>query len=158
MSENIWNDKRVVITGGSGFLGSFVVEKLKRRGARDIIVPRSAQYDLRTREGIERMLADARPNMVIHLAALAGGIGANRARPAEFFYDNLMMGVPLLHAAYERGVAKFVAVGSAVERVAVQEIVYTVTANDPSVKQVLLRVRGNSPPSGHSRGSNAGAG
>ena len=112
MSENIWNDKRVVITGGSGFLGSFVVEKLKRRGAKDVVVPRSAQYDLRTREGIERMLADARPDMIIHLAALAGGIGANRARPAEFFYDNLMMGVPLLHAAYERGVAKFVAVGS----------------------------------------------
>ena len=112
MSENIWRDKRVVITGGSGFLGSFVVEKLKRRGAKDIVVPRSAKYDLRTREGIKRMLADARPDMIIHLAALAGGIGANRARPAEFFYDNLMMGAPLLHAAYEHGVPKFVAVGS----------------------------------------------
>jgi len=112
VSENIWNDKRVVVTGGSGFLGSFVVEKLKRRGAKDVVVPRSAEYDLRTREGIERMLAEARPDMIIHLAALAGGIGANRARPAEFFYDNLMMGAPLLHAAYEQGVAKFVAVGS----------------------------------------------
>jgi GDP-L-fucose synthase len=109
---NFWQGKRVVVTGGSGFLGSFVVEKLKQRGAGDIFVPRSAQYDLRTLDGIQRMLQDARADMVIHLAALAGGIGANRARPAEFFYDNLMMGVPLLHAAREQGVDKFVAVGS----------------------------------------------
>jgi len=112
MAENFWQAKRVVVTGGSGFLGSFVVEKLKQRGAGDIFVPRSAQYDLRTSDGIRRMLQDARADMVIHLAALAGGIGANRARPAEFFYDNLMMGVPLLHAAWEQGVDKFVAVGS----------------------------------------------
>jgi GDP-L-fucose synthase len=109
---NFWKDKSVTVTGGSGFLGSFVVEKLRQRGAADIFVPRRADYDLRTREGIARMLADARPDVLIHLAALAGGIGANMARPAEFFYENLMMGVPLLHRAWETGVAKFVAVGS----------------------------------------------
>jgi len=107
-----WKDKKVTITGGSGFLGSFLVEKLRERGASDIFIPRSADYDLRTQKGIARMLEDAKPDILIHLAALAGGIGANRARPAEFFYDNLMMGVPLLHQAWETGVDKFVAVGS----------------------------------------------
>ncbi len=109
---NFWKAKRITVTGGSGFLGSFVVEKLRARGATDIFVPRSADYDLRTHEGMARMLGDARPDVLIHLAALAGGIGANMARPAEFFYENLMMGVPLLHRAWETGVAKFVAVGS----------------------------------------------
>ena len=112
MSENFWKDKHVIVTGGSGFLGSFVVEKLKERGARDIFIPRSSEYDLRQPEGITHMLQDYRADMIIHLAALAGGIGANRARPAEFFYDNLMMGVPLLHKAWEQNVEKFVAVGS----------------------------------------------
>lgn len=112
MSENFWEDKRVIVTGGSGFLGSFVVEKLKARSAADIFVPRSSEYDLRQPEGITHMLQDYRANMIIHLAALAGGIGANRARPAEFFYDNLMMGVPLLHKAWEQNVDKFVAVGT----------------------------------------------
>jgi GDP-L-fucose synthase len=107
-----WQSKRVTVTGGAGFLGSFVVEKLKQLGAGDIFVPRSADYDLRTAEGIERMLADSKPKVLIHLAALAGGIGANRQRPAEFFYDNLMMGVPLLHRAWQQGVEKFVAVGT----------------------------------------------
>ena len=83
MSENFWEDKRVIVTGGSGFLGSFVVEKLKERGARDIFIPRSSEYDLRHPESIMHMLQDYRANMIIHLAALAGGIGANRARPAE---------------------------------------------------------------------------
>ena len=112
MSENFWEDKRVIVTGGSGFLGSFVVEKLKERGAADIFVPRSSEYDLRHPKSITHMLQDYRANMIIHLAALAGGIGANRARPAEFFYDNLMMGVPLLHKAWEHNVDKFVAVGT----------------------------------------------
>ena len=112
MAENFWEDKRVIVTGGSGFLGSFVVEKLKQRGARDIFIPRSSEYDLRHPEGITHMLQDYPADMIIHLAALAGGIGANRARPAEFFYDNLMMGVPLLHKAWEQNVEKFVAVGS----------------------------------------------
>lgn len=112
MAENFWKDKRVIVTGGSGFLGSFVVEKLKERGATDVFVPRSSDYDLRQPDEIESMLQDCHADMVIHLAALAGGIGANRARPAEFFYDNLMMGVPLLHQAWKQGVEKFVAVGS----------------------------------------------
>ena len=112
MTENFWQDKRVIVTGGSGFLGSFVVEKLKERGATDVFVPRSSEYDLRQPDEITAMLRDCRADMIIHLAALAGGIGANRARPAEFFYDNLMMGVPLMHQAWQQGVEKFVAVGS----------------------------------------------
>ena len=112
MSENFWQNKKVIVTGGSGFLGSFVVEKLKQRNAADVFVPRSSQYDLRQTDEITRMLQDFKADMIIHLAALAGGIGANRARPAEFFYNNLMMGVPLLHQAWEQNVDKFVAVGS----------------------------------------------
>jgi len=112
MYENFWQDKKIIVTGGSGFLGSFVVEKLKQRGAADVFVPRSSQYDLRSQDGIAGMLKDFNANMIIHLAALAGGIGANRARPAEFFYNNLMMGVPLLHQAWEQKVEKFIAVGS----------------------------------------------
>ena len=111
-TSNYWKNRRIVVTGGSGFLGSFVVEKLKARGANDIFVPRSAQYDLTSTDDVNRMLDDARPDLLIHLAALAGGIGANRERPADFFYKNLMMGVPLMHAAWEKGVSKFVAVGS----------------------------------------------
>ena len=110
--STFWKDKKVIVTGGSGFLGSFVVEKLQQRGAAEVFVPRSSQYDLRTSNGIAKMLNDFDANMVIHLAALAGGIGANLGRPAEFFYDNLMMGVPLLHQAWQKGIEKFVAVGS----------------------------------------------
>jgi len=112
MSENFWQNKKVIVTGGSGFLGSFVVEKLKQRNAADVFVPRSSQYDLRQTDEITRMLQDFKADMIIHLAALAGGIGANSARPAEFFYNNLMMGVPLLHQAWQQNVEKFVAVGS----------------------------------------------
>jgi len=112
MSETFWQNKHVIVTGGSGFLGSFVVEKLQQRGAADVFVPRSSQYDLRSQAGIAKMLGDFKADMIIHLAALAGGIGANRARPAEFFYNNLMMGVPLFHQAWEQKVEKFVAVGS----------------------------------------------
>ncbi len=112
MSNNFWQNKKAIVTGGSGFLGSFVVEKLQARGAKDIFVPRSTQYDLRSSDGIAKMLNDYKADIVIHLAALAGGIGANMGRPAEFFYDNLMMGVPLLHQAWQQGIEKFVAVGS----------------------------------------------
>jgi len=109
---DFWNDKRVCVTGGAGFLGSFVLEKLAERGAAEVFVPRIDEYDLTQPEDIDRMLADAKPDVLIHLAALAGGIGANRARPAEFFYKNLMMGVPLMHKAWEAGVGKFVAIGT----------------------------------------------
>ncbi len=110
--NNFWKDKRITVTGGSGFLGSFVVEELRARGATSIFVPRSADYDLTRLEDQDRMLADSQPDIIIHLAALAGGIGANRARPAEFFYQNLMMGVPLMHKAWQAGVEKFVAIGT----------------------------------------------
>ncbi|MEK6222587.1 MAG: GDP-L-fucose synthase [Chloroflexota bacterium] len=112
MKDSIWQDKRVTVTGGAGFLGSFVVEKLQARGALDIFVPRSKDFDLTNRDDVERLLDTAKPDIVIHLAALAGGIGANRERPAEFFYENLMMGVPLMHSADEHGIKKFVATGS----------------------------------------------
>jgi GDP-L-fucose synthase len=109
---NFWQDRRVCVTGGAGFLGSFVIEKLRQRGAKDIFVPHQEDYDLVKLENIRRMLDDAQPDLIIHLAALAGGIGANRARPADFFYINLMMGVQLMHAAWERGVDKFTAIGT----------------------------------------------
>ena len=113
MAENqVWQDKRVTVTGGGGFLGSFIVEKLRARGAKEIFVPRSRDYDLVQPDQISRMLDAAKPDVIIHAAALAGGIGVNRARPADFFYTNLMMGAPLMHQAWERGVKKFVALGT----------------------------------------------
>lgn len=110
--EDFWRGKRVVVTGGHGFLGSYVSEKLRALPIAELTVPRSHDFDLRESLAIDRLLSQARPDIVIHLAANVGGIGANRARPAEFFYDNLMMGVPLLHASWKAGVEKFVAVGT----------------------------------------------
>jgi GDP-L-fucose synthase len=120
MNPDYWQKKRVIVTGGAGFLGSFVIEKLKANHAAEIIVPRIEKYDLRDIDNIRRLFDDVTNTpgkslndfIVIHLAALAGGIGANRARPAEFFYDNLMMGVPLMHEAWKRGVGKFVVIGT----------------------------------------------
>ncbi|MGQ9526553.1 GDP-L-fucose synthase family protein [Chloroflexus sp.] len=111
-SYEFWQDKSVVVTGGAGFLGSYVVAKLHERGARQVVVPRSHQYDLRQLEAIRQLLADAQPDIVIHMAARVGGIGANRDHPAEFFYDNLMMGVQLLHESWRFGVQKFVTIGT----------------------------------------------
>ncbi len=111
-SDNFWNNRRVCVTGGAGFLGSFVIEKLKARGAKDIFIPHIEEYDLVKPEDLDRMLDDARPDVIIHLAAQVGGIGANREHPAEFFYNNLMMGVQMIHKAWQRGVEKFVAIGT----------------------------------------------
>ena len=109
---NFWTSKNVMVTGGGGFLGSWVVKKLKRRGCENIFVPRSHEYDLRQSADITRALKTGSPEIIIHLAARVGGIGANRAHPAEYFYDNLMMGVQLLHESWKSGVKKFVAIGT----------------------------------------------
>ncbi len=118
MADNFWDGKRVIVTGGAGFLGSFVTEQLAQRGARDIFIPRIEKYNLIDPQGIEAMYGDALRGsdpaqvVVIHLAANVGGIGANREHPAEFFYNNLMMGVQLMHQAYKKGIGKFVAIGT----------------------------------------------
>lgn len=111
-SKLFWKDKRVCVTGGAGFLGSFVEEKLRQRGATQIFIPLVEQYNLVEGDAVSRMLDDARPDIIIHLAAQVGGIGANRDHPAEFFYNNLMMGVQLLHKAWQRGIEKLVAIGT----------------------------------------------
>jgi GDP-L-fucose synthase len=110
--QEFWSKRRVCVTGGAGFLGSFVVEKLRQHGATDIFVPTIEEYDLVRLDDIGRVLDASRPDVIIHLAAHVGGIGANRERPAEFFYDNLMMGAQLMHEARKRGVEKFVAIGT----------------------------------------------
>ena len=110
--SNFWQNQRVCVTGGAGFFGSYVVEKLEQLGAAEIFIPRIEQYDLVNLDDIRRMLRDGDPSLIIHLAALVGGIGANRARPADFFYTNLMMGVQLMHEAWKFSVDKFVAVGT----------------------------------------------
>lgn len=107
-----WQNKRICITGGAGFLGSFVLDALSLRGATNIFVPHIEEYDLVNPLDIQHVLDRSKPNIIIHLAALAGGIGANRARPADFFYINLMMGVQLMHEAWKRNVEKFVAIGT----------------------------------------------
>jgi GDP-L-fucose synthase len=119
MTDNFWQDKRIIVTGGAGFLGSFVLEKLRQRGGKDIVVPRVEEYDLVDRDAIGRLFDDTISDgfdpqniIILHLAAHVGGIGANREHPAEFFYDNLMMGVELMHQAWQRGVGKFVAIGT----------------------------------------------
>ncbi len=104
--------RRVAVTGGSGFLGRIVVQKLIERGAEDPFVPRQADYDLRSEQAVGRFLDDARPDLLIHLAAVVGGIGANRDNPGRFFYDNLMMGLQLIEQSRLRGLSKFVCVGT----------------------------------------------
>jgi len=108
---SFWHAKRVLVTGGNGFLGKFIVGKLHERGAA-VFVAGTDRYDLRHLDDIRRALSDSKPQLVIHLAARVGGIGANLEHPAEFFYDNLMIGAPLLHESYVAGVEKFVALGT----------------------------------------------
>jgi len=112
MAADFWQDKRVCVTGGAGFLGSFVTAKLYERGAKDVFIPTIEKYDLVQRDSIRQMLDDSTPDIIIHLAAQVGGIGANREHPAEFFYSNLMMGVQLIHEAWLRKIQKFVALGT----------------------------------------------
>jgi GDP-L-fucose synthase len=107
-----WPQQRVMVTGGGGFLGKAVVQRLERAGATNIFVPRSHDYDLRTGSGIARALNEAKPSMIIHLAAIVGGIGANRANPGRYFYDNAIMGIQLMEQARLAEVDKFVAVGT----------------------------------------------
>ncbi|MBE2184873.1 MAG: GDP-L-fucose synthase [Anaerolineae bacterium] len=109
---SFWSEQRFAVTGGSGFLGRHVIAQMKALGATQIFVPRKAQYDLVKHDAIMRLLEDARPDVIIHMAAQVGGIGANREHPAEFFYNNLMMGTQLLHEAYKSGVKKFVTIGT----------------------------------------------
>ena len=104
--------KRIVVTGGAGFLGSYVMERLAARGCRDVFVPLIEDFDLVRMDDVVRLYEEARPDIVIHLAAVVGGIGANREHPGKFFYDNLMMGVQLIEVARQRGLEKFVALGT----------------------------------------------
>jgi GDP-L-fucose synthase len=107
-----WPNERVVVTGGAGFLGSFVLEELRRRGAKDVFVPRSKQYDLVRMDHVQALYRDTQPTLVLHLAAQVGGIGANRDNPGKFFYDNLMMGVQLIEVGRQVGLKKLVALGT----------------------------------------------
>ena len=109
---SFWKDKRVIVTGGAGFLGSYVVEKLKERGCRNIFIPRSKEYDFTKEANIIRLYKDYPCDIVIHLAAVVGGIGANRENPGKFFYDNLVMGAMLMEYARQFKVDKFVAIGT----------------------------------------------
>jgi GDP-L-fucose synthase len=107
-----WETRRVVVTGGHGFLGSFVVDRLRASGAKEVVVPRSDKHDLRIQTEAFRLYTDTRPDIVIHLAAVVGGIGANRENPGRFFYDNAIMGLNIIEAARITGIEKFVCAGT----------------------------------------------
>ncbi len=109
---DFWENKRVTVTGGAGFLGSYVVKKLGERGCRNVFVPRSRDYDLVKYEACKKVYEDSEPDIVIHLAAQVGGIGANRDNPGRFFYENLMMGVQMMDLGRKAGIEKFVAIGT----------------------------------------------
>src|SRR3982074_558511 len=103
-----WETRRVVVTGGHGFLGSFVVDRLRAAGAKEVVVPRSEKHDLRIQTDAFRLYSDTRPDIVIHLAAVVGGIGANRENPGRFFYENVMMGAMTMEQARVAGGERFV--------------------------------------------------
>ena len=110
--SGFFEDKRIVVTGGAGFLGSYVIDGLEKRGCKNILVPKIEEYDLVKMDEIVRMYGDMKPDIVIHLAAVVGGIGANREHPGEFFYKNLMMGVQLIEQGRLQSIEKFVAIGT----------------------------------------------
>ena len=109
---SFWKKQRVVVTGGAGFLGSFVCQRLAEAGVGELFVPRSREYDLREKDAILRLFKKTKPTLVIHLAGSVGGIGANRKNPGKYFYDNAVMGIQLMECARQCGVEKFVAVGT----------------------------------------------
>ena len=109
---SFWSSRRVVVSGGHGFLGSFVVEKLRAAGCREVMIPRSRDFDLREKSQALRLYEQARPDVFIHLAAVVGGIGANLANPGRFFYDNAVMGLNVIEAARVVGIEKFVCAGT----------------------------------------------
>jgi GDP-L-fucose synthase len=110
--SDFFKDRRIVVTGGAGFLGSYIIEKLRNRGCKNILVPKIEDYDLVKMDDIVRMYKDMKPDIVIHLAAVVGGIGANRMHPGEFFYKNLMMGVQLIEQGRLNNIEKFAAIGT----------------------------------------------
>ena len=107
-----WESHSIVVTGGNGFLGGAVVEKLRKHGYSNVVVPRSREYDLRKEQDIRRLFEMAKPTIVVHLAAVVGGIGANQANPGKFFYDNAIMGIQLMELSRQFAVEKFVGVGT----------------------------------------------
>jgi GDP-L-fucose synthase len=109
---NLLAGKRVLVTGGSGFLGTPTIARFESYDVAEVIAPRSEEYDLREREAIREVLADAAPDVVLHLAAVVGGIGANMATPGQFFYDNAIMGIQLIEESRLAGVSRFVCVGT----------------------------------------------
>ncbi len=111
MTDDI-RHKRIVVTGGAGFLGTCVVNRLREQGWSNIFVPRSRDYNLVERQQVKKLYADAQPQIVVHLAAVVGGIGANRENPGRFFYENLMMGVQLIEEGRLQGIEKFVCIGT----------------------------------------------